>query len=275
MHVGTRDYSPARGISSRSAGGLFMNQKNHYYKMPKKFFRRKPKTTIKRKFIRKRRIARIPRLPRITGVFRNAMGMQPFAPRKNCKLSYTHTNLLTTGVGGIYGTEQVFRLNSLYDLDFSGAGHQPYGYDQVAALYNLYCVRGVKIQMVISDPSADGVVVAASVQPSNSTFAITGQGVDAIKEQPFSITRSINNSGKQVQTITSYVPIQTIEGLTRTQFAGALSIYQAGITNNPSRVPYLRIACGSLRGNQGDTVLVRTTLTFYSQFSDRVIQTQS
>lgn len=242
--------------------------------MPRKFFKRKPKT-LKRKPTRKPRVKRIPRAPGITGAFRGAKGQSPFGPVKYCKLTYTQSNSLTTGTGGIYGSEQVFRLNSLYDPDWSGTGHQPYGYDQVTPLYALYFVRAVKINLVITDPSADGIVVAACLQSSNNTFAVTGKSVDSIKEQPFSITRSLNNSGKQVTVVNSYVPIQAIEGLTRTQLIASLAIYQAGVSANPARSPYLRIAVGSLRGNSGDTCIVRTTLTFYTQFSDRLIQSQS
>lgn len=39
----------------------------------------------------------------------------------------------------------VFRCNSIFDPDFTGAGHQPYGRDQLAALYQRYLVTGSKI----------------------------------------------------------------------------------------------------------------------------------
>lgn len=45
----------------------------------------------------------------------------------------------------------IFRANSLYDPDYSGVGHQPYGYDQyVPTLYNHSTVLGSKITCVFS-----------------------------------------------------------------------------------------------------------------------------
>ena len=41
-------------------------------------------------------------------------------------LKYSETFTLTTGAGGTFGVDQVMKLNSLYDPDFTGGGHQPY-----------------------------------------------------------------------------------------------------------------------------------------------------
>lgn len=41
--------------------------------------------------------------------------------------------------------QTVFRLNSLYDVDYTGLGHQPSGFDQLAALYDKYCVVSSKV----------------------------------------------------------------------------------------------------------------------------------
>lgn len=38
--------------------------------------------------------------------------------------------------------EYVFNVNSVYDPDSTGTGHQPRGYDQYAGFYNAYIVRG-------------------------------------------------------------------------------------------------------------------------------------
>lgn len=39
----------------------------------------------------------------------------------------------------------VFRANSVFDPDFTGGGHQPRGFDQMAVLFNKYTVVGSKI----------------------------------------------------------------------------------------------------------------------------------
>lgn len=51
---------------------------------------------------------------------------------------YTDWITLTSTSGSIaYNT---YRMNSLYDPDYTGAGHQPYYFDQLAALYGRYTV---------------------------------------------------------------------------------------------------------------------------------------
>ena len=53
-------------------------------------------------------------------------------------------------------------MNSLFDPDQTGTGHQPYYFDQFAALYNRYTVLGSKLTAEFSLlPSA-----IATAQPS-------------------------------------------------------------------------------------------------------------
>lgn len=182
---------------------------------------------------------------------------------------------LTTGAAGVYGTEQVYRLNSLYDPDFTGAGHQPYGYDQMIALYTKYLVSGVKVEVILTDPSADGIVVGMMVQPSTSTYTITGHGVDQIKEKPMAITRVINSTGRQIQRIVQYIPLAKLEGLSRSQWHNSQDDYGAATSANPTLNCWFRIAVGSVRGNAGDTVVARIQLTYYSKFYDRIVLAQS
>lgn len=212
---------------------------------------------------------------RIPGPFKRFTTVDPLPNIYNCKLTYTHTSNLSTGIGGIYGTEQVMRCNSPYDPDFTGTGHQPYGYDQLTGLYKLYLVKGILVECVITDPSADGLVIGATFQSSQDATTITSNPIDTIKEQPMSITRSINNSGAQMVRFKQYFTIAQLESLTKNQFDGALGAYQAAINANPARFPYFRIAAGSVRGATGDTCIVRITATFYTMFSGRVTQAQS
>jgi len=51
--------------------------------------------------------------------------LQPIPNRYICKMKYaTHVNTTATGA-------YVFRINSLFDPDNTGIGHQPYGYDNL------------------------------------------------------------------------------------------------------------------------------------------------
>lgn len=76
------------------------------------------------------------------------------------RLKYNDVYTLTSTAGSI--AKQVFRANSLFDPDFTGVGHQPMYYDQLAALYANYVVLGSKIRVLFS-PIADTI---STTQPS-------------------------------------------------------------------------------------------------------------
>lgn len=59
------------------------------------------------------------------------------------RLRYVDVYTLSSVSGAI--AKQVMRLNGLFDPDFTGTGHQPYYFDQLAALYGRYCVIGSKL----------------------------------------------------------------------------------------------------------------------------------
>jgi hypothetical protein len=96
---------------------------------------------------------------------------RPFLdPRKFVTLSYcqTFTGTVTTGSG----FHQIMRLNSLFDPDLTNAtgAHQPYGFDQLAALYARYRVLKTSYKMVFS-PAA--LTYHIAIVPSNGNLPVT------------------------------------------------------------------------------------------------------
>ena len=81
------------------------------------------------------------------GNFRSTTVMRgpfPFGTRYKTVLKYSSFDNKSI-TGGLINTH-AFRLNSLYDLDYTYAGHQPYGYDQLAAIFNKYQVTAIKMR---------------------------------------------------------------------------------------------------------------------------------
>lgn len=62
----------------------------------------------------------------------------PFPAKANYVLRYSDQITLNPGAGAtpIY----LFRANSIYDPDFTGVGHQPYGHDTLQTIYQSYVV---------------------------------------------------------------------------------------------------------------------------------------
>lgn len=72
-----------------------------------------------------------------------------FPSTKTVALRYVDTVALNGGAGS--AAVNVFRVNNIYDPDYSGTGHQPMYHDNYAALYSKYRVNYATITMVALD----------------------------------------------------------------------------------------------------------------------------
>ena len=77
-------------------------------------------------------------------------------------IRYVDVYTLTSASNGI--AKQYMRMNSLFDPDQTGTGHQPYYFDQFAALYNRYTVLGSKLTAEFSLLPSD--CYSSAVRPS-------------------------------------------------------------------------------------------------------------
>lgn len=77
----------------------------------------------------------------------------PFPAKMRATMRYSQVIELlpTAGVPAPY----LFRANSIFDPDFTGTGHQPYGHDQWQAIYNHYNVRSCVITMTPCAANSD------------------------------------------------------------------------------------------------------------------------
>jgi len=109
---------------------------------------------------------------RITAV----SNLAPIAPRYVTKMKYMET-IATDGSFRDY----VWLLNGLFDPNFTGSGHQPLGYDQLAVLYNRYRVTKVSYTIRAVCTESTGVYNVA-IYPSNQTDGFST--MSQIMEQP-------------------------------------------------------------------------------------------
>lgn len=84
------------------------------------------------------------------------------------KLTFTHNYTETIRLQSVGGSTPyyVFACNGMYDPNISGTGHQPYYFDQAAALYNHYVIIGSKIvwECVPESTTTNPMQVGVSVQ---------------------------------------------------------------------------------------------------------------
>ena len=77
---------------------------------------------------------------------RSKLPLNGFPDKWVGRLKYSDfITLDSTALGSAVPTYHTFRANSLFDPDKTGQGHQPRGFDQLAAIYDHYCVIGSKI----------------------------------------------------------------------------------------------------------------------------------
>lgn len=147
---------------------------------------------------RKRTAKRRAKPKRSTYSKKNYISPAPFPKQKWLRMRY-HTTTQLTCTSGIPSAHN-YSCNSLYDPDFTGAGHQPMGYDQMALLYNHYLVAGAKITVkcIPTVPSATGNPIFWGIRVApTSTFGLT---FDSIVENKMGRYKLLSNS----QSVNSY-----------------------------------------------------------------------
>lgn len=199
--------------------------------------------------------ARVGRSGALTTVNRS---LQPIANRYICKMKYG-TTIVTNATG-----QYVFNMNSLYDPDRTGIGHQPYGYDPLSNLYNRYRVVSCGWRVHNPTGATGGAIITASF-PNNDlgmTFANTGE----MLENP-RCKYIVQNPGAPVISLhgKSYLP--KLMGRTKSQYM-ADDNYQAIVTASPSELGLLYLQTfnslsGDALGGIGLTVILEFTVEFF------------
>lgn len=191
--------------------------------------------------------------------------LAPIPQRYITKLKYSSTFNLSA-----ISPTWNWNLNSLYDPDRAGLGHQPYGFDQLAALYNRY--RVISCSYVISGVSTDGptvpIRIAATPSNGNLLFTNVSQAIENprtkwIQQMPGGAIAKLK--GK------SYIP--SLFGRNKTQYM-ADDRYAAQVNANPAELAILSVVGGDF-ANNGTNIALSIVLNFTVEFFDVETLTQS
>lgn len=203
--------------------------------------------------------------------------LQVFPLRLRTVLPYADQfNMAGTAFSASFGTEQSFRLNSLFDPDFTGTGHQPYGFDQITPWYYRYLVDAVEINLRFSDPQGDGIYVGCFLKSFNDTNTLTGATISQAMERPNVFVQALNNTGSQVVNFKKVVKLHQLLGLTQQQYANAWPSTAGSPTSNPAFVPYLSFAIADANASSPAlTCKVSIELKYHCTFWERGNAAQS
>lgn len=172
--------------------------------------------------------------------------------------------LTAEGVSGLTGNEVAFRLNSLYDPNFSLVGHQPYGYDQMGQLYQKYCVYKVHMQVRVQNQTSNQPECCINVRPfNNGAYTLTNKKPWEEMERPGNVVITCNG---ELKTWDQTIYIADIEGVPRSKVFDEDN-FSAVVGNSPTRSPYFSVACGSSSGSTPSDITITVAFVFHTVWS--------
>lgn len=183
--------------------------------------------------------------------------LHPVPQRFVTKLKYSEV-VTTAGVNAQYA----MNLNSLFDPNRTGSGHQPYGYDVLALLYNRYRVIscGYRLQLALGTTTVPVVLTAISANEN-----LTATTASEIRENPRA-KYLVQNPGAGAMTLHSKTYIPSLVGRNKAQYM-ADDRYQSTVISSPDELAVLAIqtfsgADAPLTGVQVQ-VLMEYTVEFF------------
>jgi len=194
-------------------------------------------------------------------------GASPIAKKHLCRLKYADLFALTTTT--LNFQQQSFNMNSLFDPDLTGVGHQPYGFDQMASLFAHYRVYKFKWHIEFAGANDR---LHVTVIPVNGTTIGTGTQ-SAMAEQPLAVTKAISFNGG--------IPVKFTGSQRLPRFTGASSVqyrtddrYSAAVTASPVELMQLLVSIYNPTAGSVTTSF-NVTLTYYTEFYDPITVAQS
>ncbi len=193
------------------------------------------------------------------------------------RLRYCETYTFTTGTAGVIGAVQAMRLNSLYDPNKTGTGHQPYGFDQLSSFYGQFLVHSCKWSVLANTIGGNNEVgIVTQEYPSNTGASVVGLTLDAAVEKDVCSTFTIGPSGNdRCIRMGGEVEMHKLFGVTKEQYADSLATYAGTAGANPSVDAILEVAVGSYSAQAGETVQGQILLEFDAEFFGAITIAQS
>lgn len=166
--------------------------------------------------------------------------------------------------GGSYNPNaQVYRINSLFDPDLTGTGHQPMYFDQIAQIYQKYLVYYFVVKMSIQNQAATGTDIAYTFSDTD----VSASSVQMLAETKFGQSLAVNTStGQPVVYRRAAMPLNKLHG--QRGLDQDTSEY-ALITANPTDVAVFIFKAIASDGATTLNLNVKFELTYYCKFKEQ------
>lgn len=169
--------------------------------------------------------------------------------------------------GGIFNTH-TYSLNSIFDPNQSGAGHQPLGHDQWGALYENYQVLASSIKVEFVQNSAS-VPAGCVVFPSN--VSTTSTNLLNAGEQSYAKYRNLQvNTGGRPIIIKNYMSVRKLEARSTDSVN-----FSAGFGADPVAERFWHVVIGALDSASTASVITDVTIIYYCKLFRKIQLLQS
>jgi len=176
----------------------------------------------------------------------------PFQQVLFTKLRYTESFIVATNnLTGLSETPLRWSLTSLFDPNLQVGGHQPYGFDQIAAVYKSYLTYGVRV-IITSDcsngspTSLNGCCLALRVASSSTlTLSIVSLNLEDFREKAGCLVWDGEQQGGKLDL--GYMSIADIEGCEKAKVMND-NVYAAAVTASPLLQPEVQFCLSSNTG---------------------------
>lgn len=197
--------------------------------------------------------------------YRKAMNVGlpiPYPSSFRTTLKYADYMQITQTTAGTPVSYQ-FLMNSLYDCDYTGTGHQPYFFDQLcnSTMYQRYTVFGCKVIITATSNNPCEILV----RPSISTTPPTNISLES--ERPKSKSIMINN-GQNSRTLSQYYSISKIWGVAKRKVSDEDS-FTGTYNSSPASPAFLNIMVYNPDASYTVTANIHIRLKFYCKLYDR------
>lgn len=158
-------------------------------------------------------------------------GLSPIPQRFITKMKYCDNFTMPTALSGLNAYR--FNLNSIFDPNRTGIGHQPYGHDTLQSMYNRYRVISCSyVIQVIANAT-----INCAVLPANEE--VSPNAMYEVKESPRAKFVA-QNPGGSMKILKGSVYLPSLVGRTKAQYM-ADDRYQAQYGASPSELAILNV----------------------------------
>lgn len=196
--------------------------------------------------------------------------IQPFPNHYTAKLRYCENTIVVTGVLGV-PTSLLWYMNNLFDPRVALGGHQPYGFDQLSAIYNRYRVHRMDYQIDFECTGISQNICHGFISLTNDSAAISSN-YEYLVERNNVRTIGLNTNSKA--TLRGSVDLAKFNGCKPIEYITD-DRYQASITGGPSEIMCIHVGAETTASAVATSIGFQVLLTYHTEFFDTLELPQS